>query len=396
MSFKIRDGITYVGKIDWESRTFHGEEFSALSGLTYNSYLIEDEKTVLIDTVWGPFAEEFIHDLASVVDLKKIDYVIANHAEVDHSGALPQLMKLIPDATIICSANGLKSLKGYYHQDWKFMPVKTGDKLSLGKKELVFVEARMLHWPDSLMEYLPGENMLFSNDAFGQHLASEAMYNDLVDQAILYREAEKYYANILAPLSKLVEAKINEVLAMNIPIDMICPSHGVIWRDNPTQIISQYMKWAQSYKENQITIVYDTMWNSTRRMAEQIARGISEADKSTYVKLYNSARSDKTEVITEIFKSKAAVFGSSTVYKGTLSSIAGLIEEIRGLQFKEKKAATFGSYGWSGEAPKVMADGLLNAGFEVIAEGLRVNWNPDDEALSACFEFGKMIADKTR
>jgi flavorubredoxin len=246
------------------------------------------------------------------------------------------------------------------------------------------------------MEYMPGENILFSNDAFGQHLASEAMYNDLVDQSVLYREAEKYYANILAPLSKLVEAKINEVLAMNIPIDMICPSHGVIWRDNPVQIISQYMRWAQNYRENQITVVYDTMWNSTRRMAERIAQGISSADASTYVKVYNSARADKTEIITEIFKSKAVVFGSATVYKGTLSSIAGLIEELKGLQLKEKKAITFGSYGWSGEAAKVMAEGLASGGFEIIGDGLRVNWNPDDSALADCFEFGKMIAEKTR
>src|SRR5690554_3970666 len=274
MSFKITDKVKWVGKIDWELRKFHGDEYSTNKGSSYNSYLVRDEKTVLIDTVWQPFAKEFVDNLKREIDLNEIDYIIANHAEPDHSGALPELMREIPNTPIYCTKNGINSLKGQYHQDWNFVPVKTGDKLNIGKKDFVFIEARMLHWPDSMFSYLTGDNILFSNDAFGQHYASEFFYNDLVDQAELYQQAIKYYANILTPFSKLVENKINEVLALNVPVDMICTSHGVIWRDNPLQIVHQYMEWAKDFQRNQITLIYDTMWNGTRRMAETIAQGI--------------------------------------------------------------------------------------------------------------------------
>ena len=278
MSFKINESITWVGKIDWELRKFHGEEYSTHRGSSYNSYLVQDEKTALIDTVWVRFGKEFVENLKKVLPLDKIDYVIANHAEPDHSGALPELMKEIPDRPIYCTANGLKSFKGYYHKDWNFQVVKTGDKLSLGSRDLIFVEAPMLHWPDTMFSYLTKDNVLFSNDAFGHHYASELMYNDLVDQAELYQECIKYYANILTPFNTMVDKKIKDVLALNLPVDMICPSHGVIWRSDPLQIVKKYQQWAADYQENQITIVYDSMWESTRRMAEAIASGISQAD----------------------------------------------------------------------------------------------------------------------
>ncbi|HHV18889.1 MAG TPA: MBL fold metallo-hydrolase, partial [Thermoanaerobacterales bacterium] len=265
MSFIINDNVTWVGKIDWELRTFHGEDLSTHRGSSYNSYLVRDEKVALIDTVWEPFAEEFVENLKKEIDLNQIDYIIINHGEIDHSGALPALMREIPDTPIYCTKNGIKSLKGHYHQDWNFVPVKTGDKLNLGKKELIFVEAPMLHWPDTMFSYLTGDNILFSNDAFGQHFASENMFNDLVDQAEVYQEAIKYYANILAPFSKLVAKKIEEVLSLSLPLEMICPSHGVIWRKDPLQIVKKYQEWAANYQENQITIIYDTMWNGTRR-----------------------------------------------------------------------------------------------------------------------------------
>src|SRR5665647_1461999 len=204
MNLKINDNVTYVGKIDWELRKFHGEELSTFKGSSYNSYLIRDEKIALIDTVWSPFDKEFIAKLSSEIDLNKIDYVIANHAEPDHSGSLQALMEIIPDKPIYCTQNGVRSLKGHYHKDWNFIPVKTGDKISLGKKELIFIEAKMLHWPDSMFCYLTGDNILFSNDAFGQHYASEYMFNDLVDQSELMAECIKYYANILTPFSELV------------------------------------------------------------------------------------------------------------------------------------------------------------------------------------------------
>ena len=392
MAYKIKENLLWVGQIDWELRKFHGEEYSTHRGTSYNSYLVKDEKTALIDTVWGRFSNEFVKNLKKEIPIETIDFVIANHAEVDHSGALPELMRYIPDTPIYCTSNGVSSLKGHYHQDWNFQVVKTGDKLSLGSKELIFVEAQMLHWPDSMMCYLTNDNILFSNDAFGQHIASELMYNDLVDQAELFQEAIKYYANILTPFSALVDRKIKEVVALNLPMTMICPSHGVIWRKDPLQIVNQYVQWANSYAENQITVVYDSMWEGTRQMAEAIAKGIREVDQTVAVKLFNVARSDKNDVITEIFKSKAILIGSPTVNKGVLSAVAAILEEIKGLSFQNKKAAAFGCYGWSGEAVKIISDKLKEGGFQLLNDGIREKWNPNDESVDNCIRFGKDVA----
>jgi len=389
MSFKITDNVTWVGKIDWDLRKFHGEEYSTHKGSTYNSYLIRDQKNVLIDTVWMPFAGQFVDNLKSEIPLKNIDYLIINHAEIDHSGALPALMKNIPATPIYCTANAVKSLRGHYHQDWDFRVVKTGDKLSIGSKELIFVEAPMLHWPDSMMCYLTGDNIIFSNDAFGQHYASEYMFNDLVDQDELYRECIKYYANILTPFSRLVDRKIKEVVGFNLPVNTICPSHGVIWRHDPLQIVNKYAVWAGDYQENQITILYDTMWDGTRRMAEAIAEGIKRADTAVNVKLYNTARRDKNDIITEVFKSKAILAGSPTINKGILSSMAGIMEEIKGLAFKNKKAAAFGTYGWSGESAAILTGLLKESGFSVLNDGIKALWNPDESAIGDCLKFGE-------
>jgi flavorubredoxin len=392
MKLQIKSNVSWVGKVDWELRKFHGNELSTHRGSTYNSYLIEEEKIALIDTAWAPFAKEYISNLGNVIDLKKIDYIIANHAETDHSGALPELMSRIPDTPIYCTANGIKSLKGHYHQDWNFHAIKTGERLSLGEKELIFIEAPMLHWPDSMFCYLTGDNILFSNDAFGQHYASEFRFNDLVDKEELMAEAIKYYANILTPFSTFVDKKIKEVLSFKLPVDIICTSHGTIWRDNPVQIIEKYLKWANKYKENQITIVYDTMWNGTRIMAENIASGIKQADQKVDVKLYNIAKTDKNDVITEIFKSKAILVGSPTINRGILTAVAGLLEEIKGMKFQDKKAAAFGCYGWSGESVKVISQNLESAGFQVVDGGVMSLWNPDGKSIEACIEYGKKAA----
>ena len=392
MKINVKNNIYWVGKIDWELRKFHGDEYSTHKGSSYNSYLVREDKTVLIDTVWKPFAGEFIENLKSEIDLKQIDYIIANHGEIDHSGSLTELMREIPGTPIYCTANGVKSLKGQFHGDWDLRVVKTGDKLSLGSKELIFIDATMLHWPDSMMCYLTGDNILFSNDAFGQHYASEYMFNDLVDQSELFVECMKYYANILTPFSPLVTKKINEVLSFNLPLDCICTSHGVIWRDNPAQIIKKYLQWADAYKENQITVVYDSMWENTRLMAEYIIRGIKDADSSVNVKMYNISKTDKNDVILEIFKSKAVLFGSSTINGGILSGMAGLLEEVRGLKFKNKKAASFGSYGWSGESVRILNELVSKAGFDLVSEGIKVLWTPDDEGMKECIEFGRKFA----
>ena len=390
----VKNNVSWVGKVDWELLKFHGDDYSTHKGSTYNSYLIEEEKTVLIDTVWMPFADEFVSNLQKEIDLNKIDYIVVNHGEVDHSGSLPALMKLIPGKPIYCTANAVKSLKGQYHQDWDFHVVKTGDKIDVGNgKELIFVEMSMLHWPDSMACYLTKDNILFSNDAFGQHYATEKLFNDLVDQCELFNECIKYYANILTPFSAILRKKLAEVLSLNLQIDIIATSHGVIWRDNPVQIVEKYLKWAEDYQEDQISVIYDTMWNGTKELAERIAEGIGLADKDVTVKLFNLAKSDDNDVITEVFKSKTVVIGSPTVGNSVLHSVAGFIHLMKGLKFKNKKAAAFGCYGWSGEGTKVILDSMKNAGFELIdEEGLRNQWNPSEGIKEEAVKFGMKIA----
>lgn len=393
MGKTLTSKVTWVGKVDWELKKFHGDEYSTRRGSSYNSYLVRDGKNVLIDTVWKPFDKEFVRNLSQEIALEDIDYIVVNHGEIDHSGALPELMRQIPNTPIYCTANAVKSLKGHYHQDWNFVTVKTGDTLELDSGKLIFIEAPMLHWPDTMFCYLTGENILFSNDAFGQHYATESLYNDMVDTAELYAEAIKYYANILTPFSPLVTKKIKEVLGFNLPVDLICPSHGVIWKENPAQIVEAYLKWADSYKENQISIVYDSMWGATRQMAEAIAAGIRSRDRDVTVKLMNAAGTDKNDVITEIFRSKTVVVGSSTINKGILHAVAGLLEMVKGLRFTKKNGAAFGSYGWSGESAQQIAKVLTEAGFNVADNGLRTLWMPDGDALAQCEAYGRAIAE---
>lgn len=391
----IKNNVSWVGKVDWELKKFHGDEFTTNHGSTYNSYLIQEEKNVLIDTVWMPYAEEFVENLAKEIELKQINFIVANHGEIDHSGALPALMKRIPDIPIYCTANAVKSLKGQYHQDWNFKVVKTGDKIDVGNgKELIFVEMPMLHWPDSMATYLTKDNILFSNDAFGQHYATERLFNDLVDECDLFKEAIKYYANILTPFSQILIKKLEAIISFGLPIDIIAPSHGVIWRENPMQIVEKYSEWAKDYKENQITIIYDTMSNGTKRIAEKIAEGIGLVDSEAVVKVFNLAKSDQNDVITEVFKSKMIVIGSPTVSSSILHSIAGFTHLMKELKFKNKKAVAFGCYGWSGESTKVLNELMVNAGFEVIDEGLRNQWNPDNDQQLKAIEYGKSIVNK--
>ena len=393
---QITDKVSWVGKIDWELTKFHGDELSTMHGSSYNAYLIEDEKTALIDTVWQPYDKEFVARLKKHIDLKKIDYIIMNHNEIDHSGALVELMREIPGKPIYCTKKGEAIIRGHYHQDWNFVNVKTGDTLNLGENTITFIEAPMLHWPDTMFSYLSGENILFSNDAFGQHFATESLYNDTVKQDDLMWEAQKYYANILNPFSMMVSRKVKEVIGMNLNIKMICPSHGIIWKENPTQIIDKYVDWSNEYKENQITIVYDTMWQSTRKMAESIADGIQQEDATVRVKLFNASQIDKNDILTEIFQSKAILVGSPTINNGYSYAIAGILEMARGIKYRGKKAAAFGSYGWNGDAPKMITAHLQEAGFEVVNEGIKKQWIPDEKNLDDCVEYGKEFAKATK
>ena len=397
MSKRITDNITWVGKVDWELTMFHGNELSTKRGSSYNSYLLRGEKkTVLLDTVWGPYDREFVSRLKQEIPLDQIDAIVMQHNETDHSGALVELMREIPDAPIYCTAKGEAIIRGHYHRDWNFVNVKTGDVLELGGGEtLTFIEAPMCHWPDTMFSYYDGEGgVLFSNDGFGQHYASESLFNDEVPACEVLYEAEKYYANILNTYSPMVARKVKEVVAMNLPLSLICPSHGVIWRDNPAQIIEKYLQWSDAYQEDCITIVYDTMWNSTRLMAEAIAKGLREASPSTTVKILNAAKEDKNDILTEMFRSKAVLVGSPTINYGYSYAIAGILEMAKGFRFKKKKAAAFGSYGWSGEAVKLISAELQAGGFELIDEGIRTLWVPDEKALEACEEYGKSFIGK--
>ncbi|NLX83127.1 MAG: MBL fold metallo-hydrolase [Clostridiales bacterium] len=389
----IKNNVDWVGKIDWELREFHGADYSVNRGSSQNAYLIREEKTVLVDTVWLPHAEEFVSNLKQIIDLNSIDAIVINHGEIDHSGALPLLMKEIPDTPIYCTANAVKSLVGQYHQpDWNFKTVKTGDSLDLGNgKQLIFVEMRMLHWPDSMAAYMTGDNILFSNDAFGQHYAVEELFNDKADQCQLWDEAMKYYANILNPFSPLVKKKIEEVVSLNLPIDIIATSHGVIWRDNPLQIVEKYAQWAEDYQEDQITIVYDTMWDSTRMLAHRLAAYLNQLAPKTRVKLYNLSNSDKNDVMTEVFRSKAIAVGSPTVGNSILSSVGGWLHFLKELKFKKKRAAVFGSYGWSGEGNKELRELLTQAGFAVVEPEVRVNWKPREEDLSQAEQIAQAL-----
>ena len=383
MKRQVKNNVYWIGKIDWELEEFHGSDYSINNGSSQNAYLILEDKKVLMDTVWRPHSNEFVENLEKEIDLNEIDYIVANHGEVDHSGCLVELMKKIPDTPIYCTANAVKSLVGQYHNpDWNFHVVKTGDTLPISDtKSLVFVEMKMLHWPDSMTTYMTGDNILFSMDAFGQHFAVAELFNDKADQCLLMEEAQKYYANILAPFSPLVKKKLEEIGKLNLPIDIIAPSHGAIWRDNPLQIVEKYALWCDNYKENLITVVYDTMWEGTMKLAHALAEEIKKLSPTTVVKLFNISKYDKNDIMTQVFKSKAIAVGSPTVSKSILSSVAGWLHFLQELSLKGKKAAVFGCYGWSGEGNKVLREELTKAGFDVIDAEERCSWNPRVEDL---------------
>jgi anaerobic nitric oxide reductase flavorubredoxin len=390
MAFELAKGVYWVGVVDWDLRVFHGHELSTHRGSSYNSYLIVDDKVVLVDSVWGPFAGTLLDNIAEIIDPAKIDIVVANHAESDHSGGLPAVMRQAPNAVVVVSERGKESIEGHYHQSWNFKTVKTGERINTGKHELVFIEAPMLHWPDSMFTYLTGENILMSNDAFGQHYATSFRFNDQVDQEELYQEAVKYYANILTPYSPMVIRKINEVLALNLAVDMIAPSHGIIWRQDPLQIVKKYQAWAAQKPEKSAVILYDTMWGGTYNMAEAIGEGLAES--GIQFKKYNMAVSDRNDVNTEIFKARAVILGSPTFNQGLLPTIRPMLEDLKGLKFQNKIGAAFGTYGWSGESVSILEEYLKTCKIPLAAEGVKAKWQPKEDDLARCKELGKKVA----
>ncbi len=391
-SIRVLENIFWVGAVDWNVRNFHGFTYSTHRGTTYNAYLIVDEKTALIDTVYGPFAEEMIERIREIIDPSKIDYVVANHVETDHSGAISEILKLAPQAKLVGTARCKEGLQKHYFGNWDFQVVKTGDEISLGERSLKFIEAPMLHWPDSMFTYIEKDALLLPNDAFGQHLATSKRFDDEVDEKILMEEAAKYYANILWPFSQLVIRKIEEIQKLGLKINMIAPSHGIIWRSNPTKIVEAYLRWAKGEAGRKILVVYDTMWGSTEKMAKAIVDGISSEGVETM--LFRLPFSDRGDIIGELLEAKGILVGSSTINNGVLPTVAPFLEEMQGLRPRNKMAAAFGSYGWGGGAVKTIEEKLEKAGMEIVAPALTVKWVPDKDEVQKCFEFGKEFAKK--
>ena len=389
---KLSENIFWVGAVDWNIRHFHGFTYSTHRGTTYNAYLIIDKKTALIDSVYTPFAEEMIENIREIIDPSKIDYVVANHVETDHSGAIREILKLAPKARVIGTTRCKEGLQKHYFGNWDFQVVKTGDEIILGKRSLKFIEAPMLHWPDSMFTYVEKDALLLPNDAFGQHLATSKRFDDEVDEKILMEEATKYYANILWPFSQLVIRKIEEIQKLGLKISMIAPSHGIIWRDNPMKIVEAYLKWAKGEAEKKVLVVYDTMWGSTEKMAKAIVNGISNEDVEAMV--FRLPFSDRSDIIGELLGAKGILVGSSTINNGVLPTVAPFLEEMQGLKPRNKIAAAFGSYGWGGGAVKTIEESLEKASMEIVAPALTVKWVPDKDEIQKCFEFGKEFAKK--
>lgn len=391
---QIAEGIHWVGAVDWNIRFFHGPAYSTHRGTTYNAYLIIDEKIALVDTVFRPFTKELIANISALVDPGKIENIVVNHIEPDHSGALPEIIKLCPMAKIYCTQKAKEGLIKHYGLECDFQVVKTGDELNLGKRSIKFLEAPMLHWPDSMFSYIEKEQLLMPNDAFGQHLASSFLFDDQVDEHEVMDEAAKYYANILYPFSPLVLKKLEEVQKLGLKIKIIAPSHGIIWRKNPEKIIQAYLKWAKGEADNKAVIVYDTMWESTEKMAKAILNGI--VAEGAEAKLYKLSVTDRNDIIKEVLNCKAIVVGSSTINNDILPVMAPFLDDLKGLKPKNKIGAAFGSFGWGGGAVKTIEEKLSSAGVNLIMEGLQVRWVPTEEEISRCYEYGRQIGQKIK
>jgi flavorubredoxin len=303
------------------------------------------------------------------------------------------LLERRPDLPVYCGEKCARFLTGQYRREWPVTTVKTGDRLDLGGYSLLFIEAPMLHWPDSMFAYVEGLAALLPNDAFGQHYVTGGLFNDQADPCVLWREAMKYYANIISPYAKMARAKIKQIKDMGLPIELICPSHGVIWRDNPGQILAKYEAWADNYKENQVLIIYDTMWHETRIMAEALGRGVTKA--GVVAKVVNAARTDVTHILTEAFRSAGILAGSPTVNNGISHGMAAALEGLKHLKLQGKRGAAFGSYGWSGEGPDILQKRLEEAGIQIAGGPFKQLHLPEEETLKQLTDFGRQFAQES-
>ncbi len=384
---EIAKGIYDVGVNDWNIRDFHG--YSTYQGTSYNAFLIMDEKIALIDTVKKEFSDQLLENIAKIVDPKKIDYVISNHTEMDHSGGLPRILHYIgEDKPLYCSQMGLKNLSRHFPQKWNYHGVANGEELSLGKRTLTFLETRMLHWPDNMFTYVKEDKILFSSDAFGQHYAGYEKFDDQLGDEIMFH-AKKYYANILLLYSPLILKLLEKVTEIGLEIDMICPDHGIIWRKDPGRIINAYAKWASQEPEQKAVVVYDTMWHSTEAMAEAIAKGI--VDEGVIAKPIHIRSSHRSEIMTEVLDAAAVIVGSPTINNQLFPTVSDFLTYMKGLKPKNKIGAAFGSYGWSGESVKLINQELEAMKFDIIDPGVKLQYVPDQEGKDACYELGKKI-----
>jgi flavorubredoxin len=388
---ELREGVYWVGAVDWDLRTFHGQALSTHRGSSYNAYLIMDERPTLVDTVWAPFTEVLLKGISEIIDPARIEVIVSNHVEADHSGALPAMMARAPGAEVICSARGREGLKKHYFGDWNYKVVKTGDSVKIGRRTLAFVEAPMLHWPDSMFTYLVEDQILMPNDAFGQHIATAFRFDDQVNIDEVMAEAQKYYANILLPFSALVTRKLDEVSRMGIPIKMIAPSHGIIWRENPGRIIEAYANWAKPGGDIGCVIAYDTMWGATHQMAMEIGQGLVDAGVS--FKLLRASTTDTNDMIAEAAKVRGLILGSPTVNRVALPDMVKFVHEMVSLRPSGKVGAAFGSYGWSGEAAGELESQLKAMNVAIAADSLRLKWVPDQGEAAACREFGRKVGE---
>lgn len=386
---QLAENIYWVGAIDWLTRDFHG--YSTNRGTTYNAFLIIDEKVTLIDTVKKPYYKDLMYHISTIIDPKKIDYLVVNHVEMDHSGSIPEVVEAINPEKIICSKMGQKALVQHFHQeDWPYHIISSNEEISLGKKTLQFLETRMLHWPDSMFTYVKEDQILFTSDAFGEHLATSERFDDEVNQDILMHEATKYYANILTLYSPLIKKLLAKVQELDLPIKMIAPDHGIVWRGNPGKIIEAYTHWCNNEGNGKAVIVYDTMWKSTRLMAEKVAEGLQEEGVS--YKLIDLQVNHRSDVMTDVLESSAVVLGCPTLNNGMLPRMAGFLMYMRGLRPTNKIGASFGSYGWSGEAVKLMNESLKEMKFTMCHKGLKVQYVPQESDLEECVELGRTVA----
>jgi len=385
---EVAKGIYWVGAIDWNIRDFHG--YITDLGTTYNSYLIVDEKITLVDAVKKEFADELIERISQIVDPKKIDYVISNHTEMDHSGGLARVMHRIgEEKPVYCSKTGFKNLSKHFAQKWNYQPVEDGGQLKIGKRTLVFMETKMLHWPDSMFTYAKEDKILFSSDAFGQHYAGPERFDDQIGVAIM-PHAKKYFANILLLYAPLILKLVEKVKSMGLAIDTILPDHGVMWRKDPMKIVKAYVEWSEQKPKRKALVIYDTMWHSTQSMAETIAEALGQEGvdaKPMHLRTWH-----RSDIMTEVLDAGAIIVGSPTLNNGFFPTVGDILTYLKGLKPQNKVAAAFGSYGWSGEAVKLITKELEEMKFKVVDPGLKVQFVPDHEALQACRELAKKIA----